>query len=66
MGPRSQPFAVLREAYLFLVRALLKSGQPKQALDHLKLALKELPERRELTAMFVGAAMTAASGHGNA
>lgn len=53
------------EAHLFLVRALLKHGQPDRALDHLELALKELPQQRELTAMFVDAAMaTAAAGHG--
>jgi tetratricopeptide (TPR) repeat protein len=53
------------EAHLFLVRALLKGGQPDEALDHLKLALKELPQQRELTAMFVDAAMNAAAaGHG--
>ena len=54
------------EAHLFLVRAHLKHDEADRALDHLKLALKELPQQRELTAMFVDAAMaTAAAGHGD-
>jgi tetratricopeptide (TPR) repeat protein len=54
------------ESHLFLVRALLKHDQADQALHHLKLALKELPQQRELTAMFVDAAMAAAAaGHGD-
>lgn len=54
------------EAHLFLVRILLGRGEVDQALDHLKLALKELPRQRELTAMLVDAAMAAAAaGHGD-
>ncbi|MGJ4927157.1 tetratricopeptide repeat protein [Bradyrhizobium sp. HKCCYLS2038] len=54
------------EAQLFLARTLLDRGQANRALEHLKLALKDLPEQRELTAMFVDAAMAiAATGHGD-
>jgi tetratricopeptide (TPR) repeat protein len=53
------------EAHLFLARILLGCDEAPRALDHLKLALKELPQQRELTAMFVDVAMAAAAaGHG--
>lgn len=54
------------EARLFLVHALLKSGEADLAVEHLESALKELPNQRELTSMFVDAAMEiAAAGHGD-
>jgi tetratricopeptide (TPR) repeat protein len=54
------------EAHLFLARALLGREEENKALGHLKLALKELPQQRELTAMFADAAMAAATaGHGD-
>jgi tetratricopeptide (TPR) repeat protein len=54
------------EAHLFLTRILLGRDEAPRALDHLKLALKELPRQRELTAMFVDVAMAAAAaGHGD-
>lgn len=54
------------EAHLFLARILLGRDEAPRALDHLKLALKELPRQRELTAMFVDVAMAAAAaGHGD-
>jgi tetratricopeptide (TPR) repeat protein len=54
------------EAHLFLTRALLRRDEADRALEHLGLALKELPQQRELTAMFVDAAMAAAAaGHGD-
>jgi tetratricopeptide (TPR) repeat protein len=49
------------EAHLFLARALLGRNKADRALQHLELALKELPQQRELTAMFADAAMAAAA-----
>jgi tetratricopeptide (TPR) repeat protein len=49
------------EARLFLVHALLKNGDADRALEHLGSALKELPKQRELTSMFVDAAMAVAA-----
>jgi tetratricopeptide (TPR) repeat protein len=49
------------EAHLFLTRVLLGRNQADRALEHLELALKELPQQRELTAMFADAAMAAAA-----
>jgi tetratricopeptide (TPR) repeat protein len=45
------------EAHLFLARALLRRNEADRAQEHLELALKELPLQRELTPMFVDAAM---------
>lgn len=54
------------EAHLFLARALLSHNEANRAQTHLELALKELPQQRELTPMFVDAAMAvAAAGHGD-
>jgi tetratricopeptide (TPR) repeat protein len=54
------------EAHLFLTQAFLSRNEADRALEHLGLALKELPQRRELTPMFVDAAMAmAALGHGD-
>jgi hypothetical protein len=54
------------EAHLFLTRALLSHNEADRAQEHLELALKELPQQRELTPMFVDAAMAvAAAGHGD-
>jgi tetratricopeptide (TPR) repeat protein len=49
------------EAHLFLSKALLHRGEDDRALRHLELALKELPQQREFTAMFVDAAMAASA-----
>jgi tetratricopeptide (TPR) repeat protein len=46
------------EAHLFLTRVLLNKGHHERALEHLELGLKELPQQRELTPMFVDAVMT--------
>jgi tetratricopeptide (TPR) repeat protein len=48
------------EAHLFLTRALLSHNEAERAQKHLELALKELPLQRELTPMFVDAAMAVA------
>jgi tetratricopeptide (TPR) repeat protein len=54
------------EAHLFLTRALLSHNEAARAQTHLELALKELPQQRELTPMFVDAAMAvAAAGYGD-
>ena len=54
------------EAHLFLARALLGRDDAEEALGHLKIALKELPQQRELTAMFAATSMAAAeAGHGD-
>lgn len=54
------------EAHLFLALILLGRDEAPLALEHLKLALNELPRQRELTAMFVDVAMAAAAaGHGD-
>lgn len=49
------------EAHLFLSRVLLKKGETERALEQLELGLKELPQQRELTPMFVDAAMALAT-----
>jgi tetratricopeptide (TPR) repeat protein len=49
------------EAHLFLARVLLKKGEAERALKHLELGLKELPQQRELTPMFVDTAMVMAA-----
>jgi tetratricopeptide (TPR) repeat protein len=49
------------EAHIFLVRALLKSGKHDEAFHHLEQGLRELPQQRELTPMFVDAVMALAA-----
>jgi tetratricopeptide (TPR) repeat protein len=54
------------EAHLFITQALVRRNEAGRAQEHLELALKELPQQRELTPMFVDAAMAvAAAGHGD-
>jgi tetratricopeptide (TPR) repeat protein len=54
------------EAHLFLTRVLLRRNEVDKAVNHLELALRKLPQQRELTPMFVDAAMAvAAAGHGD-
>lgn len=54
------------EAHLFLTQALVRHNETERAQRHLELALKGLPQQRELTSMFVDAAMAvAAAGHGD-
>jgi tetratricopeptide (TPR) repeat protein len=54
------------EAHLFLTRVLLRRNEADKAVNHLELALRELPQQRELTPMFVDAAMAvAAAGDGD-
>jgi tetratricopeptide (TPR) repeat protein len=49
------------EAHLFLTRVFLKQCEAERALQYLELGLRELPQQRELTPMFVDAAMAMAS-----
>lgn len=54
------------ETHIFLSRVLLKHNEPDQALNHLKLALEQLPHQREFTPMFVDAVMAMAiAGYGD-
>lgn len=60
-GEAVRRFPSYAEARLFLARVLLEQGEPNRALEHLKLSLAELPNQRELTPMFVDAAMAIAT-----
>lgn len=52
------------EAHLFLTQPLLRRNEVERAQRHLEFALKELPQQRELTSMFVDAAMAVAAAGG--